>query len=145
MAISTENPLYEFQEGRSYFAGFQLPGTVNEFTIDVLSSAIDNFWGPSSSWFYPIITVYDSEYRKIHTYNDVSLIFRSEEGFWGDREIMLEASYHVRGIDRAAAYVVVHTDAKMLEYAVEITTPSSGYAYMVGSQVVYVPGSGANT
>lgn len=130
--IDQSAPVFDFEEGRSYFAAFEIPENSNRH-FRVKSYFNGMFIG---QYFDPVILVLDSQYRPLTT--------GSLELQFVDGNMFKDNNAHMLGefrVDSEAKYFVVLT-TEFEGMAPVARTEPMGYGYMVGSVPVMGTTSG---
>ena len=121
------SPVFDFENGRSYFAAFEIPDdSSRHFRIKSFFNGM-----LIGQYFDPIILVMNENYEPI-TIGSLELKFFEAAPSWdGIAHMLGEFS-----VDRSAKYVVVLTSKFDTMAPVAVTKPT-GYGYMLGSTPVF--------
>lgn len=134
-AIDGNGQLFNFQDGVSYYQGFELPGVGANYTVAVRSYIFsDGYPAKRTAVFYPVVTILDERKNAIRTsgIDDLRLLQSSFSDEPNERP-RCEVSMEVKEADRAR-YVIVHTPSNIVGIDKSMRTS-------VGSQMIAVPGA----
>lgn len=104
--LSSSSPVFDFPEGKSYFAAYVIAGSFSGGTVYVAGYG-GGFSESDATWFYPAITVLDAAFRPIG-YSDEGTPIHSGNYWHG--ETMIEN--RLLNVSGQAKYVIVHFPAR---------------------------------
>lgn len=139
LEIDGSSPVFEFAEGRSFFAAFMLPSAPAATSLEFMTG-LNGFWLPSATVFMPSFTFLDAAKRPIATIVEFPItqgakLFEPSFGsssFW---------SGYV-GIPKDARYVVIYASARRFGQTITHSQRDSGTMFMAGNVPIFVPGRG---
>lgn len=104
--LSASSAVFDFPEGKSYFAAYNISGSFTGGTVYVAGYG-SGFAKSDASWFYPAVTVLNEEFLPIG-YSDDGVPIHSG-GYWHG-ETTIENRMH--DVSERAKYVIVHFPAR---------------------------------
>jgi Maltose operon periplasmic protein precursor (MalM) len=134
--VTEKSLVYEFSEGKSRFAAFEIkqPERVKALDIEMnLSSS----WLPAASVFLPNVVFLDSERRVTRVVTEIEV--RQIQNFWA-------GSYYFARVPvlPGERFLVVYADPGLIGQTLPFNNGGAGYVFMAGKTPIYVPG-GAST
>ncbi len=130
IAIDGQSPVFNFNEGKSYFAGFKLPQNSGDLKITV-SAQIDN------TLFFPSVVLLDSQFRVTRVIDNKVFVYKEAQMLEGNRiEGVFTIDRTYVGNPNNESYLVIYTPENKLA---ETTTIMSEEKLMARSTAVVAP------
>ena len=114
LAISNEDPSFQFSGGDSFFEALSLPNLAQPYLIKVESEVVSSAADPHGTLFFPVLTFLDANKENMLTIDSLPYVLQEPVS---ERNYM-EASIQVSDELANARYLVVHTQTDKLEMAI---------------------------
>lgn len=128
---------FRFDEGKSWFKAFSLPGRQRAYSVEVTTLLIGQ-WIDTAHVFYPYLTFLDKD-QKVTRKNEKPRLYYDEGMIEGARWV---GSVELKDSDR---YLIIHTSPAIFNRKIPVGYNSAGYAYGTGTGMVFVPPSGVHS
>jgi maltose operon protein len=133
--INSESPMFDFPEGRSFFAAFNLPREANNIEF---MTGVNGIWLPTATVFMPQFLFLDESSNPMATVSEITVrqaipMFEPAFGttsYWSGRFY----------IPKGARKLVMYASAKRLGETITHRKLESGSVYLLGTIPVITPG-----
>ena len=139
LAINRDDQSMVFEGGKSFVEALVLPAVKTPYLIEVQSEMVVAGDERHGSIFFPVLTFLDANKKPIRTFNELPGRFRTH--------LSKKPQYRTAiTIDQSLAnarYLLVHTDASQLNYAISTKNPETRLQASGFESMLYAPTSKA--
>ncbi|MBY4677223.1 MalM family protein [Marinobacterium arenosum] len=132
--LDEHSPVYAFEDGRSFFAAFQLPDAGSNTRIE-LRSLVEK-----GALFQPSVLLLDSRFRPVRAFDSAAFPYQPAQMLTPDSlygEISLRQSY--AGHPDNERYLIIYSSREQQQGETQLLHPAKAYAKAKGNEPPNVP------